>query len=73
MYQPMWCQIITHLQLNSLLQGNYKIFPEICEKMSKIDVFYPKIKVLLSTIRQIINFLDASANVMSNHHSFTVE
>ena len=38
----MWCQIITHLQLNSVLQERYKIFPEICEKVSKIDVFSPK-------------------------------
>ena len=35
----MLCRIITHSQLNSVLQEKYKIFPEICEKMSKI-VFY---------------------------------
>ena len=34
----MWCRIVTHSQLNRMLQENYKIFPEICEKMSKIDV-----------------------------------
>ena len=39
----MLCRIITHSQLNSVLQEKYKIFPEICEKMSKICVFYPKI------------------------------
>ena len=42
MHQLMWCQIITHLELNSVLQDKYKIFPEICEKVSKIDVFSPK-------------------------------
>ena len=43
MPQLMLCGIITHSQLNSVLQEKYKIFPEICEKMSKICVFYPKI------------------------------
>ena len=42
MYQLIWFQIITHLQSNSVLQEKYKIFPEICEKVSKIDVFSPK-------------------------------
>ena len=35
-------RIITHSQLNRVIQEKYKIFPEICEKMSKIDVFTPK-------------------------------
>ena len=42
MYLLMWCQIITHLQLNRLLQENNIKFPEICETMSKIDVLTPK-------------------------------
>ena len=42
MYQLIRCQITTHLQLNSVLQEKYKIFPEICEKMWKIDVFTQK-------------------------------
>ena len=33
MYQLIRCQIITHSQLNNVLQEKYKIFPEICEKM----------------------------------------
>ena len=56
MYQLMWCQIITHLQLNSVLQEKYKIFPEICEKVSKIDVFSPKMKVVFRTNYQIMIF-----------------
>ena len=56
-----------------MLQEKYKIFPEICEKVSKIDVFLPKMKVLFQTNYQIMIFMDASANVMSNHNSFTVE
>ena len=35
----MWCQIKSHSQLNSVLQEKYEIFPEICEKVSKINVF----------------------------------
>ena len=42
MYQLMRCQIITHSQLNSVLHEKYKIFPEIYEKVSKINVFSPK-------------------------------
>ena len=40
--QLMWCRIITNSQLNRVLQEKYKIFPEICEKNSKIDVFTQK-------------------------------
>ena len=42
MNQLIRCQIITHSQLNSVLQEKYKIFLEICEKMWKIDVFTQK-------------------------------
>ena len=35
----MWCQIKSHLQLNSVLQEKYEIFPEICENVSKINFF----------------------------------
>ena len=42
MLHLMLCRIITHSQLNRVLQVKYKIFPEICEKMSKIDVFTQK-------------------------------
>ena len=45
----------------------------MCEKMSRIDVFSPKMKVSVLTICQIIHFVDVSANLMSNHNSFTVE
>ena len=42
MLHLMLCRIITHSQLNRVLQVKYKIFPEIYEKMSKIDVFTQK-------------------------------
>ena len=44
MLHLMLCRIITNSQLNRVLQVKYKIFPEICEKMSKIesDVFTQK-------------------------------
>ena len=50
----MWCQIITHSQLNSVLQEKYKIFPEICEKVSKIDVFSPKWRSYSQQIAKIL-------------------
>ena len=55
------------------LQEKYKIFPEICEKVSKIHCFFPKMKVLFLTNCQYIHFMDVSVNKMSNHNSFTVE
>ena len=33
--KQMLCRIITHSLFNSVLQEKYKIFPEICEKVSK--------------------------------------
>ena len=73
MYQLIGCRIITHSQLNRLLQGNYKIFPEICEKVSKIDVFSQKRRSSSEQITKLLICLDASPNVMSNHNSFKVE
>ena len=35
----MRCQIKSHSQLNNVLQEKYEIFPEICEKVSTINVF----------------------------------
>ena len=34
----MWCRIVTHSQLNRVLQENYKYFQKSVKKMSKIDV-----------------------------------
>ena len=69
----MWCQIITHLQSNSVLQEKYKIFPEKCEKVSKIDVFSPKWRSYSEQMNKLWFFFNASPNVMSNHNSFKVE
>ena len=46
MLHLMLCRIITHSQLNRVLQVKYKIFPEICEKMSKIDSYIQQMSKL---------------------------
>ena len=69
----MRCRIINHSQLNRVLLEKYKIFPEICEKVSKIDVFSPKRRSSSEQITKLLICLDASPNVMSNHNSFRVE
>ena len=60
MPQLMWFRIITHSQLNRVIQEKYKIFPEICEKMSKIDCFLPKNRQLYSGNDKIIFLCECS-------------
>ena len=62
------CKMKVLRQASNILQQRV-----ICEKVSKIEVFLPKMKVLLLTNCEIIEFVDVSANVMSNHKAFTVE
>ena len=59
MLHLMLCRIITHSQLNRVLQEKYKIFPEICEKMSKIDVFTPKLDSYIQQMSKL--YFDTNA------------
>ena len=59
MPQLMWCRIITHSLLNRVIQEKYKIFPEICEKMSKNDVFNPKIDSFIQQMSKL--YFDTNA------------
>ena len=55
-----------------MLQEQYKKNSEICEKMSKL-MFFPQNQGLIPNKLPNYSFFYASAHVMSNHNSFTIE